>query len=277
MPAVIVINDDSEFEDKPGISYEYRLKDAVELLQPRTHVVFYTGKRRSGINTPRVSPLTNAAHYFAFGVVDEVIPPQVPKGNYSCTFSEYSPFQRAVPVLKAPGEYFEPVPQLNDFTPGNARWSYWQKGVRAVSSPVIESILQHAGASFNPVLHDYEQSPNVAAEAFAFGLEGGRTRVITNRIERDRSLRERAIQIHGLTCIACTFNFEAFYGEYAAEYIHVHHLNPLAGFEDRRLVNLYTDLTVLCANCHCIVHRQRDRLLSIDELKSMIEHARNKS
>lgn len=260
MPAIITINDESVFEDVPGQTYEYGRKHAVALLQPGEHVIFYTGGRRSEARGARVSPLTNAAHYFALGIVGQVR--RNVNGLYSCSFSEYTPFTRPVRIHDNTGAYLEPV------APARNIRGYFQNGVREVDSAVFESILRLAGQSFDPDLEDDNQSPNVES-----GTEGGRRQVVSSRLERNRTLRERAIQLHGHTCVACGFNFGAFYGEYAEGYIHVHHLELLAGFTDRRAVNPETDLTVLCANCHCVVHRRRNRLLSIQELRSMIRTA----
>lgn len=261
MPVVVTINDESPFQDLPGVTYEFDRPRAVALLQTGARVTFYTGGRRSGVRSHRKSPLTNQAHYFAFGIVGTVQGPNE-TGRFACSFSEYSPFVRPVLLKNAAGEYLEPV------APVHNRRSYFQNGVREVSEGVFGSILQLAGASFDPSLNDGEQSPNVV------GTEGGRRKTVISVLERDRALRDRAIGIHGLNCVACGFNFGEFYGAFANGYIHVHHLEMLASFGDRRTVNPETDLTVLCANCHCIVHRRRDQLLSVDELKAMIKAAR---
>ncbi|MCK5250753.1 MAG: HNH endonuclease [Spirochaetaceae bacterium] len=47
-----------------------------------------------------------------------------------------------------------------------------------------------------------------------------------------------------------------------------HHLKPVSesGIVD---VDPKSDMAVLCANCHAMIHRRRDSLLSINELKKM--------
>ena len=77
-----------------------------------------------------------------------------------------------------------------------------------------------------------------------------------------------------MTCVACGFNFDAFYGAaYARSYIEVHHLNPLAG-GGARVVDPAADLRPLCANCHSMVHRRPGTILSIEELRQLIAAAR---
>ncbi|MEZ1588195.1 HNH endonuclease, partial [Pseudomonas aeruginosa] len=81
------------------------------------------------------------------------------------------------------------------------------------------------------------------------------------RYERDPTLRLQAIAIHGVACKACGFDFGKAYGEYAKGFIHVHHTQPISEFEAPKAVNPETDLVPLCANCHAVVHRRRDRTL----------------
>ncbi|MFK7813464.1 MAG: HNH endonuclease [Maribacter sp.] len=102
--------------------------------------------------------------------------------------------------------------------------------------------------------------------------EGGKKVVISSKYERQPSLRKDAIDIHGLECAACGFNFEEFYGDWGKGFIEVHHIQPLAENKGEEIeTNPTTDLAVLCANCHRMVHRKKDIALSIDELKARIK------
>jgi len=69
--------------------------------------------------------------------------------------------------------------------------------------------------------------------------------------------------------MACNFNFEKTYGEIGKGYIHVHHIKPISE-SGETIVNPATDLVVLCANCHSIIHRQRSKTLTLVELKAQI-------
>ena len=79
-----------------------------------------------------------------------------------------------------------------------------------------------------------------------------------------------AIKIHGVTCQICGFNFEETYGEYGKDYIEIHHIKPLHTLEEKMIINPETDLICVCANCHRIIHRNKNRLLSVEEIKKMI-------
>ena len=85
-----------------------------------------------------------------------------------------------------------------------------------------------------------------------------------------RALRDQAIAIHGTTCMACGFNFKSVYGEYGEGYIQMHHINPVSEFDQPRKVDPVTELVPLCANCNAIIHRRKDKTLSIDFLKEII-------
>lgn len=99
--------------------------------------------------------------------------------------------------------------------------------------------------------------------------EGGEKVYVSVRRERDPRLREDALEIHGLDCMACGFNFEETYGKLGKGFVEVHHIVPLAE-AGRTETNPETDLVVLCANCHRMVHRRRGVCLTLDELRGHI-------
>ncbi|MDN4619756.1 HNH endonuclease [Paenibacillus sp. PsM32] len=95
------------------------------------------------------------------------------------------------------------------------------------------------------------------------------------RYERDSKNRLLAVKKHGLNCYTCGFNFEAVYGERGKDFIEVHHIKPLSTLEEATEVNPETDLVPLCANCHRMIHRRKEEILSPDELKVLIEKFKN--
>ena len=99
--------------------------------------------------------------------------------------------------------------------------------------------------------------------------EGGEKVYVSVRRERDPRLRADAIALHGLDCMACGFNFEEFYGTAGKDFIEVHHVVPLSE-AGRTETHPATDLIVLCANCHRIIHRRKNICLSLDELNDHI-------
>lgn len=71
--------------------------------------------------------------------------------------------------------------------------------------------------------------------------------------------------------MVCDFDFEDVYGELGKDFIEVHHTKPLSSLDQETIVNPQEDLVCLCSNCHRMIHRRRDKILSVDELKEIME------
>ncbi len=89
------------------------------------------------------------------------------------------------------------------------------------------------------------------------GLEGGeQTRI---HLGYERSAKNRGLVLRQLKppykCAVCAFTF-AMYGAAMGEFIHVHHLKPLAAAQQRKQPSI-SDFAILCANCHAAVHWKR--------------------
>jgi hypothetical protein len=101
--------------------------------------------------------------------------------------------------------------------------------------------------------------------------EGSVKEYFGKRYERDPKNRAEAIKHHGLSCKVCKFNFEQTYGERGKHFIEVHHKNPIHTFEgEEQYVNPKEDLVTVCSNCHRIIHRRADSILTIEELIEII-------
>lgn len=89
--------------------------------------------------------------------------------------------------------------------------------------------------------------------------------------ERSRELVRAAkavfLQTHGhLFCEVCGFDFGKVYG--APDFIEAHHVVPLKGLTRSRVTKI-SDLAMVCANCHRMLHRGRS-WPSISELKATL-------
>lgn len=104
----------------------------------------------------------------------------------------------------------------------------------------------------------------------SFRKEGKKRNHYGTRYERDPRLRKEAIRLHGTTCEGCGLNFEETYGSHGAGFIHIHHKKPLGSVRKEHDVNPKTDLVPVCANCHAMIHRNRDNTLTISELQTML-------
>lgn len=85
--------------------------------------------------------------------------------------------------------------------------------------------------------------------------EGAPMEVLQTRFERDQKARKACLEHYGYACQACTLDFAERYGPIGREFIHVHHLDPLASLGSRRPIDPVADLVPLCPNCHAMIHK----------------------
>lgn len=99
--------------------------------------------------------------------------------------------------------------------------------------------------------------------------EGSPIQMFNTRYERKKVNREACIQLKGLRCVACGFDFGTIYGQIGTGYIEVHHVTPVSQIGSDYKINVMSDLEPLCANCHAMVHRNNPPIL-ISELTRII-------
>lgn len=135
---------------------------------------------------------------------------------------------------------------------------------------VIEIIKPKKSYSLSILKYNEELIENSSSDLITL-TEGGERIVISIQAERNPQLRKEAIRFHGTACKVCGFDFENKYGDWGKGFIEVHHLLPLGESKKiKREVNPKKDLTVLCSNCHKMIHRKREITLTMQELKSKL-------
>jgi putative restriction endonuclease len=70
-------------------------------------------------------------------------------------------------------------------------------------------------------------------------------------------------------------DFESTYGFFGAGFIHVHHNKPVSETGPTR-INPEVDMSVVCPNCHAMIHRKRDRTLTVSEVRDLLSKRPNK-
>lgn len=103
--------------------------------------------------------------------------------------------------------------------------------------------------------------------------EGRLLTAMHKRRERNPSVvrrkKEAVLQSRGkLECEACGFDFEAVYGSLGHGYAECHHTIPLAALGESAKTRL-ADLSIVCANCHRMIHRSRP-MLTVDQLAEVV-------
>lgn len=126
------------------------------------------------------------------------------------------------------------------------------------------SLLESARGSDLLITTDYE-----------FDEGGVVTRLHTFR-ERNRSAvkkkKERVLNRTGaLKCEACGFDFKESYGKLGKGFAECHHKVPLSELSEIGTTKTrLSDLSIVCANCHRMLHRSRPAL-SITKLQDMLK------
>jgi hypothetical protein len=101
-------------------------------------------------------------------------------------------------------------------------------------------------------------------------LEGRLTEAKVLRRQRNRAARQKCLEDSGYTCYVCGFNFEKAYGEIGKGFLEVHHTKPLATYDDEHVIP-QSELCALCSNCHSMVHRKKNEVMDVDDLKKILE------
>ncbi len=92
--------------------------------------------------------------------------------------------------------------------------------------------------------------------------------------ERDRKIvkkkKDKVLKETGrLQCEGCGFDYKETYGQHGDGFIECHHIKPVSEINEGEKTTL-DDLSLICSNCHRMIHRQRP-WLSITQLKSLFE------
>ena len=191
-------------------------------------------------------------YYFGIGEIsNQYIDPESTKKDYYSEIINYQAFDIPIPIKDDNGQYLEEIP---DSRKGN----YWRDAVRIITKEVYDKILSLSNINYH--------IDNVETEFTTTITEGKTKKTYSTKYERNPKLRQQALDIHGYSCSICGFNFLERYGEIGRGFIHVHHVNPLSQTGEQ-IVDPKTDLVPVCPNCHSMIHRDKNHILTIEELK----------
>jgi 5-methylcytosine-specific restriction protein A len=100
---------------------------------------------------------------------------------------------------------------------------------------------------------------------------------VLSRIHRTRERNRKAVakkkrhilETTGkLACEVCGFDFHSSYGELGKGFAECHHNVPLAELPERKSSRLQ-DLSILCANCHRMIHKTRP-VLGLADFRALV-------
>lgn len=135
----------------------------------------------------------------------------------------------------------------------------------------LKYLVHEDGCWYATNEEEYGYTPEVKEEHY----EGDKKVRLSTYYERNAKARKECLDHYGYNCKACGFNFEDTYGAIGQNFIHVHHINPVATIGKRYKIDPIKDLIPLCANCHAMIHIGSD-VLTVDELKKKLKKQKNK-
>ena len=147
----------------------------------------------------------------------------------------------------------------------NATFGY--DGVKAVSKAIQKTSKNKGEKAF---IYD----ENTVIE------EGSVKAVSAKRKQRSKKLREAAIAKYteadgSIKCSVCGFDFRKTYGKLGEGYIAIHHEEPVFQMPSEGTTTFINEaikhVKPVCPNCHSMIHRNKNKMLSIQELKDIIE------
>jgi hypothetical protein len=149
-------------------------------------------------------------------------------------------------------EYDEilPLEKLQAGSPSSVNWSTPASGIQIKQGvDDLERLWAELVGVYQPIGED---EPGA--------LEGELRHALCRHRARERWLRDEKIaevkraNSGRLPCQSCGFDFFSVYGEIGRDYAQVHHVKPLSDRTKPSMTRL-SDLAILCANCHVMVHR----------------------
>ena len=150
------------------------------------------------------------------------------------------------------------------------QWGYptYARGYTTVPEELVDALQQMliTTSSRNALLPEEVVNTEVY-------VEGATTQITVNAYERNAKARAACIKHYGVTCCICGFNFQETYGDMGMNFIHVHHLKPLAEIGEEYQLDPIRDLRPVCPNCHAMIHRSRSSPpYTIEEMRKLIQH-----
>jgi hypothetical protein len=103
-------------------------------------------------------------------------------------------------------------------------------------------------------------------------MEGTLTEVRTAKRGRSQRLRMAALRNSSGICGICRRDFRRILSGRGVRVLQVHHKKQLSAIKSPRLTKL-SDLLVVCANCHILLHLDPSRALEPSVLRKMLQHS----
>ena len=144
-------------------------------------------------------------------------------------------------------EIFEQDPTLSQSQLIKAR-----VGSNFLLNAVQSSLVEQYWNGLSPSIYDEDEEQIMSKE--------GRIKLRVHKVrERDLKIKMKAIEIFikkngSIFCEVCKFSFEEKYGNLGKGFIEVHHLKPIAEYDENEFTYI-ENLKLVCSNCHRMIHK----------------------
>jgi 5-methylcytosine-specific restriction protein A len=101
-------------------------------------------------------------------------------------------------------------------------------------------------------------------------LEGIKTETVKYSRGRNRRLRDLALEKSNSICCVCGVDYSKVLEGSGVRVLQVHHKKQL-GATDTPSITQLSDLAVVCANCHMLIHMNPKEALTVERLKRMLQ------
>ena len=156
-------------------------------------------------------------------------------------------------------------------------WQHQRKitwlDVTEVSNPTdqhIATVKPLTNSDVSKIESQYHSNENDSSmSATESDLEGLRYEIVTTTTKRSNKLRERALRNAFGVCAVCDTDFSLVLDGRGVRVLQVHHKKMLSQRKLPKKTEL-SDLVVVCANCHLLLHLNSRKPLTVSKLRAML-------
>lgn len=146
-------------------------------------------------------------------------------------------------------------------------WDHYKNNKQELVK-LSQAILAHL-AEDQPITFDYPELDNPLEGRLLVGTHLYRER---NKQIVKQKKQQYLDEFGCLRCETCDFDFANIYGSRGKGFIECHHVIPLSELNVATETKL-NDLSLLCANCHRMIHRKQP-WLSLESLSNLLHDSR---
>jgi Zn finger protein HypA/HybF involved in hydrogenase expression len=158
--------------------------------------------------------------------------------------------------------------------PDGAFWQHQRRVDWVPAFPEVRIQLGHQQAvTLVPLsAEDVEGVEQAVASCFAeeSDIEGTKTEITSVKTKRSRKLRDLAFKYARGICCVCRRDYSKVLAGRGVRVLQVHHRDQLSA-RDAPTITKVSDLAVVCANCHLLLHLDPGKALSVEELRQMLQ------